>query len=77
MPISPPIKLIKAGKIPEAAKMPPRLVMLRRFFQDYKQLEGKSVEGDDIRPATEAYPIIEDALHRYGEQRRKGFKPTG
>ena len=45
--------------------------------QDYKQLEGKSVEVDEIRPATEAYPIIEDALHRYSEQRRKGFKGSG
>src|ERR1039457_2615307 len=58
----------------EAAEMPPhRLIMLRRFFQDYKQLEGKSVEVDEIQPATHAYPIIEDALHRYSEQRRKGF----
>ena len=58
----------------EAAEMPPhRLIMLRRFFQDYKQLEGKSVEVDEIQAATKAYPIIEDALHRYSEQRRKGF----
>jgi inorganic pyrophosphatase len=58
----------------EAAEMPPhRLIMLRRFFQDYKQLEGKSVEVDEIQPATQAYPIIEDALHRYSEQRRKGI----
>jgi inorganic pyrophosphatase len=58
----------------EAAEMPPhRLIMLRRFFQDYKLLEGKSVEVDEILPATQAYPIIEDALHRYSEQRRKGF----
>jgi inorganic pyrophosphatase len=58
----------------EAAEMPPhRLIMLRRFFQDYKQLEGKSVEVDEILAATEAYPIIEDALFRYSEQRRKGF----
>jgi len=59
----------------EADEMPQhRLVMLRRFFQDYKQLEGKSVEVDEIRPAKEAYPIIEDALRAYSEQRRKGFK---
>ena len=50
-----------------------RLLMLRRFFQDYKQLEGKAVEVDQIRPAAEAYPIIGDALHRYSEQRRRGF----
>jgi inorganic pyrophosphatase len=58
----------------EAEEMPQhRLLMLRRFFQDYKQLEGKAVEVDQIRPASEAYPIIRDALHRYSEQRRKGF----
>jgi len=59
----------------EAAEMPPhRLMMLRRFFQDYKQLEGKSVEVDEIRPAGEAYAIIEDALRGYQEQRSAGFK---
>jgi len=59
----------------EAAEMPPhRLTMLRRFFQDYKQLEGKAVEVDEIQPAKVAYPVIEDALHRYSRQRRKGFK---
>jgi inorganic pyrophosphatase len=59
----------------EASEMPPhRLLMLRRFFQDYKLLEGKAVEVDEIRPPSEAYPIILDALHRYSEQRRKGFK---
>ena len=46
--------------------MPPhRLTMLRRFFQDYKQLEGKAVEVDQIQPAEKAFPIIEDALSRY------------
>src|ERR1700683_2255646 len=59
----------------EASEMPPhRLTMLRRFFQDYKQLEGKAVEVDQIESAQKAYPIIEDALHRYSKQRRKGFK---
>ena len=58
----------------EAAEMPShRLTMLRRFFQDYKQLEGKAVEVDEIAPAKEAFPVIEDALIRYSRQRRKGF----
>jgi inorganic pyrophosphatase len=58
----------------EAAEMPShRLTMLRRFFQDYKQLEGKAVEVDEIQPAKEAYGIIEDALTRYSRARRKGF----
>ena len=59
----------EAHEIPEH-----RLAMLRRFFLDYKQLEGKAVEVDEIRPPAEAYPIILDALHRYSEQRRKGFR---
>jgi len=59
----------------EAAEMPPhRLTMLRRFFQDYKLLEGKAVEVDEILSARDAYPIIEDALHRYSQQRRRGFR---
>jgi len=59
----------------EAFEMPShRLTMLRRFFQDYKQLEGKAVEVDEIQPAKHGYPIIEDALHRYSRQRRRGFK---
>ncbi len=59
----------------EASEMPQhRLIMLRRFFQDYKQLEGKAVEVEDFEPASAALPIIEDALHRYSEQRRRGFK---
>ncbi len=58
----------------EASEMPEhRLQMLRRFFLDYKQLEGKAVEVDEFLPAQSAFPIIEDALHRYSQQRRKGF----
>ena len=59
----------------EAAEIPPhRLSMLKRFFQDYKQLEGKAVEVDQIQSAKDAYPIIEDLPYRYSKQRRKGFK---
>jgi inorganic pyrophosphatase len=56
----------------EAGEMPPhRLLMLRRFFLDYKQLENKAVEVDEIQPAAEAYPVIMEALGRYREQRKK------
>jgi len=58
----------------EANQMPPHeLNMLRRFFQDYKQLEGKLVEVEDFQSASFAYPIIIAALDRYTQQRRKGF----
>ena len=61
--------------IREAVEMPHhRLTMLRRFFQDYKLLEGKAVEVDEILPAQTAFPVIEDALARYSRQRRRGFK---
>jgi inorganic pyrophosphatase len=50
-----------------------RLMMLRRFFQDYKLLEGKSVEVEEIQPASQAVPVIEKALESYSQLRRKGF----
>ena len=50
-----------------------RLAMVRRFFQDYKLLEGKTVEVDDFLPAEEALPIIEKSLEEYSRRRRRGF----
>jgi inorganic pyrophosphatase len=59
----------------EADELPPhRLQMLRRFFQDYKYLEGKAVEVDEFQPSTTALPVIEDSLQRYSFLRRKGFR---
>ena len=55
----------------EAAELPPhRLLVLRRFFQNYKQLEGKLVEVEEIAPAEMAYSVIEDALRRYKNWRQ-------
>src|SRR5579875_1833616 len=43
----------------EASELPPhRLTMLRRFFQDYKQLEGKSVEVEEFQQSADALPVI-------------------
>jgi inorganic pyrophosphatase len=57
----------------EAAELPGhKLAMVRRFFQDYKQLEGKKVEVDKILPAAKAYPVIEHALAAYDRKRRAG-----
>ncbi|MBS0262101.1 MAG: inorganic diphosphatase [Planctomycetes bacterium] len=59
----------------EASQLPVhRLSMLRRFFQDYKTLEGKAVEVDELTPAEFSTPIINDSLQRYSEQRRRGFR---
>jgi inorganic pyrophosphatase len=46
---------------------------LRRFFQDYKTLENKAVEVDEIQEPATALPVIEAALQTYSAQRRRGF----
>lgn len=54
----------------EANELPAhRLLVLKRFFQDYKQLEGKQVQVEDIRPAYAAANVIEKALARYKKER--------
>jgi inorganic pyrophosphatase len=56
----------------EARDLPShRLLVLKRFFSDYKQLEGKKVEVEDIRPAYAALTVIERALARYQQEREK------
>ena len=62
----------------QVSKMPShRMNMLKRFFQDYKQLEGKNVKVGKFQPAKSAYPIIKDALINYSKQRRIGFQDFG
>lgn len=57
----------------DARELPPhRLSMLRRFFEDYKILEGKSVAVEEIQSASTALPIIQDSLEQYTILRRKG-----
>ena len=59
----------------DALELPaPRLAMLRRFFQDYKLLDGKPVEVDDFQPAEGALLIIEAALQQYTEYKRSGIR---
>ncbi len=58
----------------DAEELPPhRLMQITRFFKDYKTMEGKSVEVDEIQQADACPPIIEDALSRYSRHRRGGF----
>ncbi|MBI1325599.1 inorganic diphosphatase [bacterium] len=57
----------------DARELPPhRLSMLRRFFEDYKVLEGKSVAVEEIQSASLAIPIIQDSLEQYTLLRRRG-----
>ena len=59
----------------EADELPPhRMAMIRRFFLDYKTLEGKQVEVDELTPAESSIPIIREALERYSTMRRRGFR---
>jgi len=51
-----------------------RLLVLRRFFQDYKQLEGKQVQVEEIRPAYAALTIIEQSLARYQQHKEELIK---
>ena len=56
----------------EAQELPShRLLVLKRFFQDYKQLEGKQVQVEDLRPAYAAVKVIEKALARYKKERER------
>ncbi|HTU33690.1 MAG TPA: inorganic diphosphatase [Candidatus Acidoferrum sp.] len=53
----------------EATQIPSHyLTMLRRFFQDYKQLEHKTVAVEEILPPTAAHPVIQSALDRYARK---------
>src|SRR5271163_4660861 len=44
-----------------------RMEVIKRFFTDYKTLENKRVEVDDILPALDAVPVITKALAAYKE----------
>jgi inorganic pyrophosphatase len=57
---------VEANQLPQH-----RLLVVKRFFSDYKQLEGKKVEVEDIRPANAAVKVIEQALERYKKERAK------
>jgi inorganic pyrophosphatase len=48
---------------------PHRLAVVKRFFEDYKILENKSVIVDDILPAAHALPIIAESIATYKKWR--------
>jgi inorganic pyrophosphatase len=49
--------------------------MLKRFLEDYKMLEGKRTEVDEVLPAEAADASVLDALDRYSRLRRIGQIP--
>jgi inorganic pyrophosphatase len=51
-----------------------RVAVIRRFFEDYKTLENKRVEVDDILPALDAIPVIEKSLAVYRNWAATGNK---
>lgn len=54
-------------------QLPPhRLAVLKRFFEDYKILENKSVIVDEILSAVEALPVIAESLAQYRTWRDGG-----
>src|SRR5262245_59286037 len=60
------------GSYGDVRDLPPhRLLVLKRFVSDYKQLEGKKVEVEEIRPAYAAVTVIERALARYQQEKDK------
>src|SRR6476619_7208552 len=57
----------------EAAELPPhRLKEIQRFFLDYKVLEGKSVDVEDIRGRSSAEQVIRDAVRLYKDRIASG-----
>lgn len=51
---------------------PHRIAVLKRFFEDYKTLEKKSVIVDDILSAADALPVISEAIATYKTWRAGG-----
>ena len=61
------------GHYKAASEFPPHTFkMLRRFFEDYKTLEDKVVEVDEILPPDRAHEVIEDSMRRYSAMRQRG-----
>ena len=53
----------------DVAELPPhRLKEIQRFFLDYKVLENKAVDVDQIRGRAEAEQVIRDAVRLYQDR---------
>ena len=62
--------------INELSELPPHtLVELKRFFEDYKQLEHKNVIVDHFITREKAYEIVLDSMRLYQEKKEILMKP--
>jgi inorganic pyrophosphatase len=62
----------------DASELPPhRLKEIQRFFLDYKVLENKVVDVEDIRGRSDAERVIRDAMRLYESQILPGLKASG
>jgi inorganic pyrophosphatase len=52
-----------------------RMRGLRRFFMDYKQLEGKEVMVEEPLGAAEAWPVLREAIEIYARDKGR-FKSS-
>lgn len=53
----------------QTRELPPhRLAVLKRFFEDYKALEQKSVVVEDVLPAESAVRVIEQGISAYRKE---------
>jgi inorganic pyrophosphatase len=60
---------ISVNYIEDLHSLPPHsMVLLRRFFEDYKKLEHKNVVVEKIVGKEEAYKIIIESMQRYEEK---------
>lgn len=60
---------ISVNHIDDLSNLPPHsMVMLQRFFEDYKKLEHKNVVVEKIVGKEEAYKIIRESIQRYEEK---------
>jgi len=62
----------------DSSELPPhRLKEIQRFFLDYKVLEHKRVDVEDIRGRPDAEQVIRDAMRLYETQILPGLKVSG
>jgi inorganic pyrophosphatase len=62
----------------DSAELPPhRLKEIQRFFLDYKVLENKAVDVEDIRGRSDAERVIRDAVRLYDSQILPNLKVSG